>query len=222
MFYFVPTPIGNIRDITLRALDILQEVDIIYAEDTRSTAKLLKHFNIKAKTKSFHSYNEHHTVEEIIDQLKSGVNIALVSDAGTPGISDPGFLISRAMIQANLPFTCLPGSTALIPALVMSGLPMDRFCFEGFLPHKKGRQTRLKKITALDSTVILYESPYRVKKLIEEIIQMVGEERQVCIVREISKIYEQVITRPVGEIKQMLDNETIPAKGEFVVVMNGI
>ena len=185
MLYIVPTPIGNLGDITYRAIEVLTSVDLILAEDTRVTRRLLDKYEIKTSLRSYHAHNEHVTTAQIIELLQSGKNIALVSDAGTPGISDPGFLLARACREANEELTVLPGPTAFVPALVGSGFPCDRFHFEGFLPHKKGRQTRWKHLASLENTIVLYESPYRLIKCLEEIGTFLGNERKVCVVREI-------------------------------------
>lgn len=219
MLYLVPTPIGNLKDITYRSVEILQASDLILAEDTRQAAKLLSHYDIKTPMRPFHAHNEHRSVDYIVELLQGGQTISLISDAGSPGISDPGFLISRACMEAGIQVIALPGATAFVPALTASGLPSDRFHFEGFLPHKKGRQTRWKYLATLDHTFILYESPYRIIKCVEEIIKYCGEGRLVCFAREISKMYEEVLTLPAPE---MLDNlKARPSiKGEFVVVVS--
>ncbi|SEM98834.1 16S rRNA (cytidine1402-2'-O)-methyltransferase [bacterium A37T11] len=220
MLYLVPTPIGNLEDITLRALRILKEVDFILAEDTRTSAPLLKHFGIDKKLFAHHQHNEHKAVNEIVRFLKEGKTIALISDAGTPAISDPGFLLVRETIKNGLPVSCLPGPTAFVPALAASGLPTDRFCFEGFLPVKKGRQTRLKSLVNEDRTMIFYESPYRILKTLEEFIGVFGEERLASVSREISKIYEETIRGSLGVVKEYFENNIV--KGEFVICIQGI
>ncbi len=221
ILYVVPTPVGNLGDITLRSLEVLKMVDIVFAEDTRTTGILLKKYDISTQLRSYHTFNEHKEVEAIVKLLQEGKQIALVSDAGTPGISDPGYLLIHSIVQKKMRLTCLPGATAFVPALVLSGLPTDKFFFEGFLPHKKGRQTRLKYIAELPCTTIIYESPYRLLKCIEELIEHVSEERVACIVREVSKIYEQSVTAPLSELRQAIISGLIPAKGEIVILLNG-
>ena len=219
MLYIVPTPIGNLDDITLRALQVLKRVDIIYAEDTRVTARLLKHFDIQNKLESFHSHNEHKKLDQVIDVLKQGSEVALVSDAGTPGISDPGFLLVRRAVEEGIELSCLPGANAVIPALVMSGLPMDKFYFEGFLPHKKGKMTRLTKILEMECTVVFYESPHRLVKTLEQLKDLGAEDRMVSVSREISKLYEENLR---GKLSEVLDNlkERKQIKGECVVCLS--
>jgi len=220
MLYLVPTPIGNLEDMTFRAVNILKEVDIILAEDTRTSAPLLKHFGIDKKVFAHHQHNEHKAVSEIIKFLKEGQNIALISDAGTPAISDPGFLLVRAALKEGLDVQCLPGATAFVPALVNSGLPNDRFCFEGFLPVKKGRQTRLKSLAEEKRTMIFYESPHRILKTIEEFITVFGAERQASISRELSKLYEENVRGTLTDLKLHFENN--PIKGEFVFCVGGL
>lgn len=219
MLYLVPTPIGNLQDITQRALDVLQEVDLILAEDTRTSKKLLQHFGIDTPLKSHHMHNEHREVPHLVEQLQSGRNIALISDAGTPGISDPGFLLTRACIKAGLEVSCLPGPTAFVPALVMSGLPNDRFVFEGFLPQKKGRQTRLKLLAGEERTMVFYEAPHRLIKTLTQMATYFGEERQVAVSREISKKYEETVRGSIEEVRMHFQNH--PPKGELVLVVAG-
>ncbi len=219
MLYIVPTPIGNLEDMTFRAINTLKQVDIILAEDTRTSAPLLKHFGIEKKVFAHHQHNEHKAVQEIIRLLKEGNQIALISDAGTPAISDPGFLLVREAIKEGLAVQCLPGATAFVPALVNSGLPNDRFCFEGFLPVKKGRQTRLKSLIDEKRTMIFYESPHRILKTIDEFIQVFGEDRQASISREISKLYEETVRGTLQEVKAHF--EANPIKGEFVFCLAG-
>ena len=219
MLYIVPTPIGNLEDMTFRAINVLKQVDIILAEDTRTSAPLLKHFGIDKKVFAHHQHNEHKAVQEIIRLLKEGNQIALISDAGTPAISDPGFLLVRETIKEGLDVQCLPGATAFVPALVNSGLPNDRFCFEGFLPVKKGRQTRLRSLAEEKRTMIFYESPHRILKTIDEFIQIFGPERQASISREISKMYEETVRGTLEEIKQHFESN--PIKGEFVCCVAG-
>jgi 16S rRNA (cytidine1402-2'-O)-methyltransferase len=217
--YLVPTPIGNLEDITLRALRILKEVDLILAEDTRTSAPMLKHFGIDKKVYAHHQHNEHKAVAEIIKFLKEGQQIALISDAGTPAISDPGFLLVREVLKENLPVECLPGATAFVPALVNSGLPNDRFCFEGFLPVKKGRQTRLKELIYESRTMIFYESPHRLIKTLEEFAEFFGPDRQAAISRELTKMFEENVRGTLTEIKQHFTENTL--KGEFVIIVAG-
>jgi len=215
----VPTPIGNLEDITLRSLRILKEADIIFAEDTRVTKKLLAHFEISQLVLPFHSHNEHKTLQSTIDKIKSCELAVLVSDAGTPGISDPGFLLTRECVNQDIPLECLPGPTAFIPALVASGFPCDRFAFEGFLPHKKGRQTKLLAIEQEERTIVLYESPHRLVKCLAQIEEFMGPERKVCVAREISKIYEEFKRGTAQEIKTYYEQH--PPKGEIVIVIEG-
>jgi len=217
--YLVPTPIGNFRDITLRALEVLKEVDLILAEDTRNTGILLKHYGIESKMSPHHQFNEHKAVKRIAERIAEGENMALVTDAGTPGISDPGFLLVRECIRNGLDVECLPGATAFVPALVNSGLPCDRFLFEGFLPVKKGRQTRLKTLAESDYTVIIYESTHRILKALEEFSVYFGPERQASVSRELTKIYEETIRGSLSEIVEYYKQH--PVKGEFVIVISG-
>ncbi len=215
--YIVPTPIGNLADITLRALETLKNADLILAEDTRTTKKLLNHYEIANKLQSFHIHNEHKVLEHVIDQIQSLEAVALVSDAGTPGISDPGFLLVRACKEAGVEVTCLPGPNALVPALVASGIPCDRFIFEGFLPHKKGRQTKWKQIAEEERTVALYESPHRLLKCLKEIAEYLGPETLVCVAREISKIHEEFNTDLCENLIQHYTAH--PPKGEIVIII---
>ena len=217
--YLVPTPIGNLEDITLRAIRILKEVDLILAEDTRQTGKLLKHYEITNTLSSFHQHNEHKRVDGVIEQLLSGTTIALVSDAGTPGISDPGFLLSRACIENNIEVECLPGATAFVPALVNSGFPCDRFCFEGFLPHKKGREKKIKELVEETRTIILYESPHRLVKALTQLATFLGEDRKVCVSRELTKMFEENKRGTLKELKEFYTDK--PVKGEIVIVIEG-
>ncbi|MCC7244926.1 MAG: 16S rRNA (cytidine(1402)-2'-O)-methyltransferase [Saprospiraceae bacterium] len=220
MLYIVPTPVGNLEDITLRALRILkEEVGVILAEDTRTSRRLLDHYGIKTPLRAYHAHNEHAATERIVDEMLAGAKIALISDAGTPGISDPGFLLSRACHRKGVRVECLPGATAFVPAIVASGLPCDTFHFEGFLPHKKGRQTRLKYLAALPHTFILYESPYRLVKCLDELIAMCGPDRQACVAREISKLHEEVKTADLQALKDHFSSKEV--KGEIVVVVAG-
>mgnify|MGYP000549849031 CR=1 FL=1 len=217
--FVVPTPIGNLEDITLRALNILKEVDLILAEDTRTTGNLLKKYEIQKRLLSYHMHNEHQTLTNIINELKTGKKIALVSDAGTPSVSDPGFLIVRECIKENIEVECLPGPTALIPALVNSGLPSERFCFEGFLPQKKGRQTRLQKLKDEDRTMIFYESPFRLVKTLEQFEEIFGGERRASVSRELSKLYEE---NKRGSITELISHFKIKnVKGEIVICIEG-
>lgn len=217
--FLVPTPIGNLDDMTFRAVKVLQEVDIILAEDTRNSAPMLKHFGIDKKLFSHHQHNEHKAVNEIIRFLKEGQNIALISDAGTPAISDPGYLLSREAIKNDISIECLPGATAFVPALVNSGLPNDRFVFEGFLPVKKGRQTRLKELVSEPRTMIFYESPHRLLKTLEEFIQYFGQDRSVSVSRELTKMYEETVRGTLQEVKTYFTDNIV--KGEFVICLGG-
>ncbi len=217
--YIVPTPIGNLGDITLRAVDVLREVDFILAEDTRTTSFLLKHLGIEKKMYSHHKFNEHATVQMVAESIEAGHTVALVSDAGTPGISDPGFLLVRTCVEAGIEVETLPGATACIPALVQSGFPCDRFCFEGFLPQKKGRNKRLLELQDEERTMIFYESPFRVVKCLEQFAEIFGSEREVSVTREISKKFEQTVRGTVAEVAEHFrQNEP---KGEFVIVLAG-
>lgn len=214
----VPTPIGNLEDITLRAIRVLKECDLIIAEDTRVTRNLLNHLGIQKKVISFHTNNEHAQLNEMIRIIQQSTLVALVSDAGTPGISDPGFLLIRACVEQGISLECLPGPTAFVPALVSSGLPCDRFYFEGFLPHKKGRQTRLEYIAAMDCTVVLYESPYRLIKTLEQLATHVGGNRKICVSKEISKMFESHFR---GTVDQALEHfNSVAIKGEFVLIIS--
>ena len=215
----VPTPIGNLQDISLRALEVLKEVDYILAEDTRKTGLLLKHFDIQARLRSHHKFNEHKTSNTIIEDLQNGKNIALVSDAGTPGISDPGFLLVRECLNAEITVETLPGATAFVPALVNSGLPCDRFIFEGFLPPKKGRKKRLESLLEEERTMIFYESPYRLVKTLSQFKDTFGEERIVSVSRELSKLYEENFRGSLSKVIAHFQEKTI--KGEIVIVLSG-
>jgi 16S rRNA (cytidine1402-2'-O)-methyltransferase len=215
----VPTPIGNLEDITLRAINVLKNADLILAEDTRNTAFLLKHLEISKPLQSHHAFNEHHTLGKVIERIKNGEKIVLVSDAGTPAISDPGFLLVRECLRNGVEVECLPGATAFVPALVNSGLPCDRFTFEGFLPVKKGRQTRLKALLEEERTMIFYESPFRLIKTLEQFVEYFGAERQVSVSREITKIYEENVRGTLPEVIASFANRTI--KGEIVIVLAG-
>lgn len=215
----VPTPIGNLEDITLRAINVLKDCDLILAEDTRTSSVLLKHFGIETRMQSHHKFNEHQTAENITQRIKAGETVALISDAGTPAISDPGFLLVRACVQAGIEVECLPGATAFVPALVMSGLPNDRFCFEGFLPQKKGRQTRLKELTEEPRTMVFYESPYRVVKTLTQLAEFLGESRNASVSREISKMFEESVR---GTLSELILHFTVhEPKGEFVIIVEG-
>ncbi|MGO1584408.1 16S rRNA (cytidine(1402)-2'-O)-methyltransferase [Mesonia sp.] len=217
--FIVPTPIGNLEDMTFRAVRVLQEVDFILAEDTRTSGKLLKHFEITTQMHSHHMHNEHKTLQMIVDRIKHGENAALISDAGTPAISDPGFLLTRACVEENIEVDCLPGATAFVPALVNSGLPNDKFIFEGFLPVKKGRQTRLKLLAEETRTMIFYESPHKLLKTLQHLIDYFGEERQASVSREISKLHEETQR---GNLKEVLNYYTQkPPKGEIVLIVDG-
>ena len=217
--YIVPTPIGNLEDMTLRAIRILKEVDLILAEDTRTSAKLLKHFDIGTHMHSHHMHNEHKTIENIITRLKAGEIIALISDAGTPAISDPGFLLTRACVENKIPVECLPGATAFVPDLVNSGLPNDKIVFEGFLPEKKGRQTRFLALAEETRTMIFYVSPHKLNKTLAEFAQYFGPERQISVSRELSKLHEETIRGTAEEVLKHYESK--PAKGEIVVVVGG-
>jgi len=217
--YLVPTPIGNLQDITLRAIEVLKNVDLILAEDTRNSGKLLKHFEISTPVQSHHQHNEHQTVERLVNRIKQGETMALISDAGTPAISDPGFLLSRACIESGIEIECLPGATAFVPALVNSGFPSDRFVFEGFLPVKKGRQTRLMQLAEEPRTLIIYESPHRLLKTLTQIAEYFGEDRAVSVSREITKLHEETVRGTVSEVKTYFSKK--PVKGEIVIVISG-
>ena len=217
--YLVPTPIGNLGDITYRAVEVLRQVDVILAEDTRTTGVLLKKYTIDTPLKSYHIHNEHRQTPHWIAQMQAGTVVAQVSDAGTPGISDPGYLLVRAALTAGLQVEALPGATAFVPALLKSGLPADRFVFEGFLPHKKGRQTRLKQLAEEPRTIILYESPHRLERLLDELAQHCGPQRQISVSRELTKVYEETLNGTVAELQQIFAEKK--PKGEFVVVVAG-
>jgi len=219
MLYLVPTPIGNLEDITIRALDILKDVDLILAEDTRTSKKLLDKYDISTPLRSHHAHNEHATTPKIVSELTGGKRMALITDAGTPGISDPGFLLVRACVEAGVKVECLPGATAIVPALVVSGLPCDRFYFEGFLPHKKGRQTRLKYLAELDCTFALYESPHRLVKCLQQLAEHCGEERPAVVCRELTKLHEEVMRNTLKELAAHYDDKKV--KGEIVIVVGG-
>jgi 16S rRNA (cytidine1402-2'-O)-methyltransferase len=219
LLYLVPTPLGNLKDITLRALEILKDVDLILCEDTRTSSKLLQHYQINKPLSAYHQHNEHKVYAHLVDQLQAGKKMALITDAGTPGISDPAFLLVRACIQANIKIETLPGATAFVPALVNSGIPANRFVFEGFLPLKKGRQTLLKKLAEEERTIILYESPVRLVKTLEEFILYFGAERYACVSRELTKIYEEHARGTLTELVAYFKQKSV--KGEIVVVISG-
>ena len=219
MLYIVPTPIGNLKDITLRALDVLKEVDLILAEDTRTSSHLLNHYQVTKPISPFHQHNEHKVLQHLIDQLASGKKMALVTDAGTPGISDPAFLLIRECIKNDIKVECLPGATAFVPALVNSGIPTNRFVFEGFIPLKKGRQTLLRSLVEEERTMIFYESPMRLVKTLEEFIQFFGEDRQCCVSRELTKMFEE---NKRGTLKDVCDHfKKKNVKGEIVIILQG-
>lgn len=217
--YVVPTPVGNLEDMTFRAIRILKEVDLILAEDTRTSGVLLKHFDIKNAMLSHHKFNEHQTVERIVERIKGGEQVALISDAGTPGISDPGFLIVRECVRNGIEVQCLPGATAFVPALVASGLPDERFCFEGFLPQKKGRATRLAQLQDEVRTMVFYESPYRLVKTLTQFAEVFGAERKVAVCREISKVHEESVRGILAEV--IAHFQQSEPKGEIVIVLAG-
>ena len=218
--YIVPTPVGNLDDMTFRAIQVLKEADLILAEDTRTSGILLKHFEIKNAMQSHHKFNEHQTVENVVKRILAGETIALISDAGTPGISDPGFLLARECARAGIEVQCLPGPTAFVPALVASGLPCDRFCFEGFLPQKKGRVTRLKTLSEEGRTLVFYESPYRLLKTLTQFVEFFGQERQAAVAREISKVHEETVRGTLAElVEHFTANEP---RGEIVIIVAGI
>lgn len=219
ILYIVPTPVGNLEDITMRALRLLKECDLILAEDTRTTGKLLKHFEIKTPMASHHKFNEHQTVSQFSTRIEAGETICLVSDAGTPCISDPGFMLVRACAEKEIEVQCLPGATAFVPALVNSGLPNDRFCFEGFLPQKKGRQTKIKNLADETRTMIFYESPYRLVKTLSQLSDAFGSDRPASVTREISKIYEETKRGTLLELKNYFEEKGV--KGEIVIIVGG-
>lgn len=219
MLYLVPTPIGNLKDITLRSLEVLKECDAILCEDTRTSGKLLQHYQISKPLFPFHQHNEHKVLDNVVQQLKSGKTLALITDAGTPGISDPAFLLVRACIADDIKVECLPGATAFVPALVNSGLPVNRFCFEGFLPLKKGRQTMLKKLAEEERTIVLYESPMRLVKTLKELAEYTGADRQCSVSRELTKMFEETKRGTLAEVAEYFSQKTV--KGEIVIVMAG-
>lgn len=220
MLYLVPTPIGNLEDMTHRAVRILKEVDVVLAEDTRTSKRLFQHYEIETSLKSFHAHNEHKVLENWVSQLETGATVALISDAGTPAISDPGFLLVRACVEKGIKVECLPGATAFVPALVASGIPCDRFHYEGFLPHKKGRQTRLKYLASLPNTFVLYESPHRILKCLKELAEHCGSDKLACVSRELTKKFEEKVTATLGELIADFEGRS-SIKGEFVVVVYG-
>ena len=219
ILYVVPTPVGNLEDITMRALRILREADFILAEDTRTSGILLKHYDIQARLQSHHKFNEHQTVSRVVERLLAGETVAVVSDAGTPGISDPGFLVVREAIKAGIEVYTLPGATAFVPALVSSGLPCDKFCFEGFLPQKKGRMKRLEELREEQRSIIFYESPHRVVKCLEQLSEVFGSERRVSVSRELTKKFEQTVRGTIAEVAEHFAQHE--PKGEFVIVVEG-
>lgn len=217
--YVVPTPVGNLEDMTFRAIRVLKEVDLILAEDTRTSGFLLKHFDIKTPMHSHHKFNEHKTVDNVVQRIKNGQTVALISDAGTPAISDPGFLVVRQCVENDIEVECLPGATAFVPALVASGLPNDRFCFEGFLPQKKGRQTKINELVHEKRTMIFYESPFRLMKTLTQLSEVLGDERKASVSREISKIYEETKRGTLQELVQYFTEHN--PKGEIVLIVAG-
>jgi len=217
--YLVPTPIGNLKDMTFRAVEVLQAADLILAEDTRTSGKLLKHFEITTQMHSHHMHNEHKTTEGIVQRIKVGETVALISDAGTPAISDPGFLLTRACVEAGIEVDCLPGATAFVPALVNSGLPNDKFVFEGFLPVKKGRQTRLQLLAEETRTIIFYESPHKLLKSLAQFAEFFGNDRSISVSRELSKLHEETIRGTISEVQKHFENK--PPKGELVIIVAG-
>jgi len=220
ILYFVPTPVGNLEDMTFRAVRILKEVDYILCEDTRTSGILLKHYEISKPLKAYHLHNEHQATEKVIEELKSGQNIALITDAGTPGISDPGYLLAKAAADENLEMICLPGATAFVPALVVSGLPNNEFLFAGFLPQKKGRQTKLKQLAAEKRTIVLYESPHNINTTLEQIKEFFGSETRISLSREISKKFEETKRGSIDELIEFSKSKTL--KGEIVLVINNV
>ena len=217
--YLVPTPVGNLGDMTFRAVDVLKSVDLILAEDTRTSRVLMQHYGITTPLQSYHIFNEHQIVDQIVDKILSGMDIAVVTDAGTPGISDPGFLLVREVVKHDIEVECLPGATAFVPALIDSGLPCDRFVFEGFLPHKKGRQTKIQSLAKETRTMIIYESPFRLVKLLEQLIEVLGPERQVSVSREISKLHAETARGTLQEVFDHFNSKEV--KGEIVVILAG-
>ncbi len=220
MLYLVPSPIGNLQDITLRGLEVLRSVDLILAEDTRNTIRLLQHFNIEKPITPYHQHNEHRVLQHLVDQLLAGKKMAVVTDAGTPGISDPAFLLVRECVRQGVRVECLPGATAFVPALVNSALPISRFCFEGFLPLKKGRQTLLKKLATEERTMVLYESPVRLVKTLDDLVSFLGPDRQACVSRELTKMFEENRRGTLQELADHYRDKTV--KGEIVLVVGGL
>jgi len=220
MLYLVPTPLGNLKDITIRSLEILQQVDVILCEDTRTSSKLLHHYNIQKPVSPYHQHNEHKIAAHLVDQMLAGKNFALITDAGTPGISDPAFLLVRECIKRDVKVECLPGATAFVPALVNSGIPTNRFVFEGFLPLKKGRQTQLKQLVTEERTMVFYESPMRLVKTLEELIQYFGADRQACVTRELTKMFEENYRGTLQDVCTHFKSKTV--KGEIVIVLAGL
>ncbi len=218
--YVVPTPVGNLEDITARALRILREASFVLAEDTRTTGNLFKHFGIETRLVSYHKFNEHQVVDNMVQRIAAGESVALVSDAGTPAISDPGYLLVRKCIDENITVECLPGATAFVPALVDSGLPNDKFCFEGFLPHKKGRQTAIQQLATEPRTMIIYESPFRLAKTLQQLAEAFGADRRASVSREISKIHEQTVRGTLAELAEYFEQN--PPKGEIVMIVEGL
>lgn len=219
LLYLVPTPVGNLGDMTFRAVEVLKSVDLILAEDTRTSRILMQHYGITTPLQSYHIFNEHQIVDQIVDKILSGMDIAVVTDAGTPGISDPGFLLVREVVKHDIEVECLPGATAFVPALIDSGLPCDRFVFEGFLPHKKGRQTKIQSLAEETRTMIIYESPFRLVKLLEQLIEVLGPERQVSVSREISKLHAETARGTLQEVFDHFNSKEV--KGEIVVILAG-
>lgn len=220
MLYLVPTPVGNLGDMTFRGVEVLKSVSLVLAEDTRTSRVLMQHYGIETPLQSYHIFNEHQVVERLVDKLLTGIDIAVVTDAGTPGISDPGFLLVREAVKAGVEVECLPGATAFVPALIDSGLSCDKFVFEGFLPHKKGRQTAIQGLAEETRTMIIYESPYRLVKLLEQLIEVLGEERQVSVSREISKLHAETVRGSLREVHDTFAARDV--KGEIVVVLAGL
>lgn len=217
--FLVPTPVGNLSDMTYRAVEVLNGVDLILAEDTRTSRTLLQHYNITTPMQSYHIFNEHQVMDKIVNKLLSGMDIAVITDAGTPGISDPGFLIVREAVKNDIPVECLPGATAFVPALIDSGLPCDRFVFEGFLPHKKGRQTKIQSLALEEKTMIIYESPFRLVKLLEQLMEVMGEERPVSVSREISKLHAETVRGTLSQVHSHFATQEV--KGEIVIILAG-
>lgn len=220
MLYVVPTPIGNLADLTFRAVEVLRDVDYILAEDTRTTGKLLTHYNISNEVRSYHAHNEHRITPRVIEDLRAGQNIAIVSDAGTPGISDPGYLLVHAALETDLPVTCLPGANSIIPAIVLSGFPSDRFSFEGFLPHKKGRQKRWQELGQKSETTVIFESPHRLLRFLKEANEHLAQDRLLAVIREISKMHESVHRGTAAELLDFFSKNSDKVRGELVIVIS--